>query len=182
MNQTNESKRVLFPGVKDGETFKVGAVEFIKFPATAVGTPVVAKNIAFRSEFGPSNNLAESYVLKEMKERFLPGILGVVGEENVLAFKTDLTAWDGLSPYEDLESKISLPTMDFYRENVKIFDRHKADGWWWLATPDSAKPHDDPDWVLCVAPSGRLDFYYYFDYGVRPFLIFESSIFGSSEE
>lgn len=183
MNQTNDSKRVLFHGVKDGETFQVGEFEFIKFPATAAGTPVVAKNIVFRSEFGPNNNLDESYVLQKMKAEILPKIVEAVGEENLCTFKTDLTTWDGLKPYEDLESKISLPTMDFYREHVKIFDQHKVDSWWWLATPESAQPHNDPDWILCVAPSGFI----YFDgcnfgFGVRPFLIFESSIFGSSEE
>ena len=183
MNQTNESKRVLFHNVKDGEAFMVGEVEFIKFPATDIGTPVVAKNIVFRSKFGPNNNLGESDVLKKMKAEILPKIAAVVGEENLCTFKTDLTTWDGLKPYEELESKISLPTMDFYREHVKIFDQHKVDRWWWLATPDSAQPHDDHDWTLCVAPSGFIrSGIYFYDNGVRPFLIFESSIFGSSEE
>ena len=184
MKQTNESQRVLFPNVKDGETFTIGGMEFIKFPANAAGVPVVAKNVLFCAAFGESNNLTESDVLKELKERVLPEIINEVGEENVLAFKTDLTTWDGLKPYGDLESKISLVTMDFYRENVGIFDQYKTDAWWWLATPDSAQPHSDPYWVLCVSPSGRLndnscgsD-----DIGVRPFLIFEPSIFGSSEE
>lgn len=183
MNQTNESKRIIFPNVKDGEAFMVGEVEFIKFPATDIGTPVVAKNIAFRSQFGDNNNLRDSTVLKRMQEEILPKIAEAVGEENVLLFKTDLTAWDGLKPYEDLESKISLPTMDFYRENVKIFDQHKADTWWWLATPDSAQPHSDPDWTLCVAPSGflSLGIYIHGGLGVRPFCILNSAIFGSSE-
>ena len=183
MNQTNEANRIFFPGVKDGDTFMAGDMEFIKFPDTAAGTPVVAKNIAFRYAFGDNNNLTESKILEKMRAEILPKIVEAVGDENICTFKTDLTAWDGLKPYEDLESKISLPTMDFYREHVKIFDQHKVDFWWWLATPDSAKPHDDPDWILCVAPSGNLSFdIYYGDGGVRPFLIFKSSIFESSEE
>lgn len=183
MKQTNESKQVLFPGVKDGDTFEVGGMEFIKFPANAAGTPVVAKDILFRSVFGENNNLTESNVLKELQEKVLPAIINELGEDNVLTFKTDLTTWDGLKPYEDLESKISLVTMDFYRENVKIFDQHKVKSWWWLATPDSALPHDDPYWTLCVSPSGRINcINFNFDDGVRPFLIFESSIFGSYEK
>lgn len=179
-----ENKKVYIPGIKDGVTFTVGGIEFIKFPATAAGTPVVAKNIAFRSEFGDNNNLTESRVLERMKAEVLPKIVEAVGEENVLTIKTDLTTLDGLTPYEDLESKISLPTLDFYRKNVKIFDQHKVDRWWWLATPESALPHDDPAWILCVSPSGRINNinYYFNDNGVRPFLLFESSIFGSSEE
>lgn len=186
MKQINEPKRVLFANVKDGETFTIDGMEFIKFPANTAGVPVVAKNVLFRAAFGENNNLAESDVLKELKERVLPEIINEVGEENVLTFKTDLTAWDGLKPYKDLESKISLVTMDFYRENVEIFDRYKVDDWWWLATPDSAQPHSNPYWILCVSPSGgigNVNRYCYDDYfGVRPFLIFEHSIFGSSEE
>ena len=182
MKQTNEPQRVLFPNVKDGETFMVGGMEFIKFPANAAGVPVVAKNVLFRTAFGESNNLTESGVLKELKERVLPEIINAVGEDNVLTFKTDLTAWDGLKPYKDLESKISLVTMDFYRENVEIFDRHKVDDWWWLATPDSAQPHSKPYWILCVSPSGYINGGSDYDrgnIGVRPFCVLKSNIFVS---
>ena len=98
--------------------------------------------------------------------------------------KTDLTTLDGLKPYNDLGSLISLPTFDFYRANVKIFDQYKVDELWWLATPESAQPHDNPRWVVCVAPSGGIFYgiYCYGDGGVRPFLLFESSIFESCEE
>jgi len=66
---------------------------------------------------------------------------------------------------------------------VEIFDQHKVEKWWWLATPESAKPHDSPWWTLCVSPSGRIYGDYYCSVnGVRPFLIFKSSIFESSEE
>lgn len=170
------------PYVADGDTFKIGDMEFIKFPSVNGMTPVVMKDIAFTSRFGDSNDLNESIVLVRMNEKILPKIIAVVGEENLCSIKTDLTAFDGLKPYEDMESLISLPTLDFYRANVAIFDKHKAKDWWWLATPHSAQPHYDPWWVLCVAPSGNIDNGdYYGSNGVRPFLIFNSSIFESSE-
>ena len=166
-----------------GRTFTVGGMEFIRFPEKHGKSPVVMKDIAFRSEFGDDNNLHTSTVLQRMQEEILPKITEDVGEENVLIFDTDLTTWDGLKPYPNLKSRISLITMDFYREHVDIFDAYKVDDWWWLANPESAQPHSEPWWTLCVAPSG------YFDYsnfnssdGVRPFLIFQSSIFESSEE
>lgn len=173
-------KQILFPGVKDGDTFQIAGMEFIKFPSKDGRTPVVMKDIAFRSDFGENNDLRASVVLKRMKEEVLPKIIEAVGAENVCAFKTDLTTQDGLKPYEDLESQISLPTMDFYRANVAVFDQYKPDTWWWLATPESARPHDDPHWILCVPPSGCIygDNYYYRG-GVRPFLILNSSIFQS---
>lgn len=174
---------VLFPGVKDGEVFTVAGMEFIKFPDVDGKTPVVMKSIAFRSRFGDDNDLTKSPALSKMQKEILPKIIEAVGEENVLPFKTDLTTLDGLKPYEDLESRISLPTFDFYRAHVEIFDKHNPGTWWWLATPESAQPHSDPTWIVCVSPSGNIfcDSYSYFDVGVRPFLIFNSSIFGSSE-
>lgn len=181
---TADNKTASFPGVKDGETFQIGGMEFIKFPDMNGGTPVVMKNIAFRSRFGDNNDLRASDVLKKMEEDILPKIIAAVGEENILTFQTDLATLDGLKPYGVMESKISLPTFDFYRANVEIFDKYPVDSWWWLATPESAKPHDNPYWILCVSPSGCISGgnCNFGNGGVRPFLIFNSSIFESSEK
>lgn len=170
--------------VNDGETFEVAGIEFIKFPDVDGMTPAVTKEVQFRCAFGDNNNFAESRVLKRMKDEFLPKIIEAVGEENLCTIKTDLTTLDGLKTYGEMDSLVSLPTLDFYRANPEIFDRHKVNSWWWLATADSAKPRYDPDFVLCVAPSGYIlyDDYDIVRYGVRPFCIFKSSIFGSSEE
>ncbi len=180
----NTKNTAIFPNVKDGETFTIAGMEFIKFPSADGKTPVVMEDIAFCSRFGANNDFRSSEVLKKMEQDILPKIIEAVGEENVLTFKTDLTALDGLNPYGELDTRISLPTMDFYRKNVEIFDKYKPDRWWWLATPESAQPHEEPYWVLCVSPSGYFFnyFYDYDDFGVRPFLIFNSSIFESSEE
>ena len=179
-----ENKVVGFPNVKDGDTFKVAGIQFIKFPDVDGMTPVVARNILFNSTFGYNNDLRSSNPLKRLKEEILPKIIMVIGEENVCTFPTDLTAWDGLKPYGVMEEKISLPTMDFYRANVEIFDKHPVSGWWWLATPETAPPHGSSNWILCVSPSGRIydGGYYCLVLGVRPVLYFKSSIFGSSEE
>ena len=179
---TTETKKAIFHAVEDGETFTIAGMEFIKFPSIDGQTPVVMKNIAFNFRFGDNNDLRSSDVLQKMKAEILPKIIEAVGEENLCTVKTDLTTLDGLTPYGTMESLISLPTLDFYRANVSIFDKYNTDCWWWLATPESAQPHDDPYWVVCVAPSGGV---YYDDYGggggVRPFCIFKSSIFESSE-
>lgn len=170
-----------FPGVKDGETFKIGDIEFIKFPDMGGVTPVVTRNILFTSEYGENNHLEESTVLKRLESEFLPQIKAAIGEDKLCTIRTDLTTLDGLKPYADMESLVSLPTFDFYRANVTIFDQYPVDNWWWTATPESAKPHDNPRWIVCVAPSGLI--YrdgFSIDRGVRPFLLFESSIFASS--
>lgn len=172
----------LFPGVKDGEVFQLGGIDFIKFPDENGVTPVVAKDIQFFSTFGENNNLTESKILRHLQEEWLPKVAEAVGEENLCQIRTDLTTLDGLKPYPELESQVSLPTLEFYRKHVEIFDRYKPDSWWWLATPESARPHDAPRWILCVAPSGNFNYGCFHDNGVRPFLALKSSIFGSSEE
>ena len=171
----------LFPGVKVGETFQIGDMEFIRFPDVNGHTPVVMKDIDFRSSFGSNNDFRESKILKRLQEEYLPRIIEAVGEENVLEFSTDLTTLDGLKNYGTLVSRISLPTFDFYRANVAIFDQHNPDTWWWLATADSAEPHYDPVWVSCVSPAGVIhyDICHYDTIGVRPFCILKSSIFES---
>lgn len=176
-------KTVLFPNIKDGAIFTIAGMEFIKFPDVDGATPVVMKDIAFFSSYGKNNDFRDSVILERLVKEILPKITEAVGEENVLTFKTDLTALDGLNPYGELESKISIPTLDFYRKNVEIFGKYKLDYWWWLATPESAQPHEDPYWALCVSPSGVVfnDGCYGVNRGVRPFLIFHSSIFESSE-
>ena len=176
-------KNICIPGIKDGETFKIGEMEFIKFPEKDGKTPVVMKNIAFRSRFGGTNNFKESDILQRMKEEILPGIVEAIGEENLCSITTDLTSLDGLKDYGAAESLIALPTLDFYRENAEIFQAHKLNRWWWLATPWRTPTNDD-DWcVLCVSPSGFIGSSGYFNgnNGVRPFLIFKSCIFGSPE-
>lgn len=179
-----ENKNTIFPGVKDGETFNLAGIEFIKFSSVNGQTPVVTRDVLFRSIFGNNNDLRQSTVLKKLKAEYLPKIIEAIGEENLCTIHTDLTTLDGLNAYGVMESKISLPTMDFYRANVDIFDKYNPGTWWWLATPESAQPHYGPWYTLCVSPSGCIYFDRYCngDYGVRPFLILKSSIFGSSEE
>lgn len=61
---TIERKKPLFPGIKDGETFTIANIEFIKFPSVAGKVPVVSKNILFRSRFGNNNDLRSSDVVR----------------------------------------------------------------------------------------------------------------------
>lgn len=165
----------------DGETFTVAGMEFIKFPNQNGLTPVVMKDLPFRSRFGKNNDLRSSEVLKRMQMEVLPRIIEALGEENVCEFETDLATLDGLKPYAPAKSRISLPTLDLYRANAEIFGKHKPGSWWWLATPESAKPNDDPDYVLCVSPSGYVNCggRYNGVSGVRPFCILKSAIFES---
>lgn len=177
----SETKSACLTGIKPGDIIKIADMDFIVFPEVNGNIPVVLKDIAFRSRFGDDNDFRSSDILKRLQEELLPKIIDAVGEDNVLEFETDLTTLDGLKNYGTMRSRISLPTFDFYRANVAVFDMHNPEIWWWLATADSAKPHYDPIWATCVTPAGDIYFdnCYIDDCGVRPFCILKSSIFGS---
>lgn len=166
---------------KVGETFKVGEYELIRVKDQDGGVAVVFKDLVFNSRFGEDNNFAKSTILKRLEEEILPKLESALGAENILEFETDLTSLDGSKKHGTMRSNIGLPTFDFYRENRAIFESHKVDHWWWLATPWETSEYTDDNWTACVSPRGLIgiDYYYYGVGGVRPFLIFSSSIFVS---
>lgn len=175
--------KVLFPEVKDGEVFRIGDREYIKFPEKDGMVPVVSRQILFNSQFGENNDYRSSEVRKVLEEKYLPEMVEAVGAENICTIRTDLMALTGQKGYGVLESLVSLPTLDFYREHAEIFLNNMADVWWWLATPEAMQPVDKPYWVLCVSPSGCIYYDGYLDsIGVRPFYILKSTIFGSNGE
>lgn len=163
--------------IKIGETFKVAGIEFIKFADENGQTISVAKGSLFNSNFGNNNNFAESKVKSRLEKEILPKIEKEIGAENIVEHEVDLLSLDGDDKWGKVKCKISVPTFDFYRHNVKIFDKYMLDKWWWLATPDTTSTHYSNDWELCVSPRGGIDRSSYFnDFGVRPFIIFVSSI------
>ena len=176
--------KVLFPAVKDGDVVRIGNREYIKFPERDGMVPVISKGIQFHSVFGDNNDFRTSKVREALEEKCLPEMIEAVGAENICTIRTDLTALTGQKDYGVLESLVSLPTMDFYREHVDIFMKYAADEWWWMATPEAMKPADNPYWILCVSPSGCIFSYGYFNRsnGVRPFYLLKSYIFGSCGE
>lgn len=165
--------------VKVGEIFTVAGVEFIKFTDGAE-VVAVAKDTLFNSRFGDNGDFAASDIKQRLEAGLLPKIEAEVGAENVLAFETDMTALDGTKPFENVRSKISLATLDFYRQNRALFAKYNPREWWWLATVDS---EEYKNVILCVSRRGDINCINYdIDYGgVRPVLRFVSSIYVSCE-
>ena len=149
-------KEIKLSEIKTGEIFKVGDFEFIKFAEENGEVTAVAKDILFRSEFGKNNNLAGSTIIERLEKEVLLKIAEAIGEENIIEHEVDLTSLDGLKTYGSMKSKISIPTFDFYRANVEIFDKYKIDRWWWLATPDTTPEHLNNYWARCVLPVGSI--------------------------
>lgn len=169
-------------GVAPGEIARIGSREFVVLEHLEDGTTaLILKGLYGEREYGDDNNFSGSEV-QEACEEFLASLLEEgVAAGNIVEHEVDLTSLDGLKEYGTCRCKVSLLTMEQYRKYVEILDRHKPGKWWWLVTPHSTDTHGNNRWILCVVPSGRLDFHYY-DVGVRgvrPFLIFNSSIFVS---
>lgn len=169
--------------IKTGECFKVADIEFIKTGEENGQVTAVAKNSLFDMTFGNNNNYAESNVKKKLESEILPRIEEVVGAENIIEHEVDLLSLDGDDKWGKAICKISLPTFDYYRRNVKLFDEYKLNDWWWLSTPDTTVKHYNDNWVVGVSPRGYFNYNCSFcsDGGVRPFIIFVSSISVISE-
>ena len=171
MNNTN---------IKIGETKIIAGEEFIILDITEKGVICLSKNFAYEETIfdNNSNNYANSSIRKTLNTEYLKKIYDVVGEENIIECEIDLTSDDGLDDYGKVTDKVGLLTADMYRKYNRIIEKHPVNDWWWLSTPWST-PHRGYSFsVRCVLGNGSLDY----DYcghcrGVRPFLIFSTSIF-----
>lgn len=189
---TEEQLRALNIGIKEkkladiavGETFKVGEHELIVLEHDNGNTAVLRKDILCKMAFGKSNNDYRKSDVKSYLEKFAKEMTAIIGEENLVKHKVDLTSDDGLKDYGEIEELVSLLTAEKYRKYVNIIDKYKLDCWWWLLTPHSTDTHGNSNWVKCVSPRGSVFSNFCSDRssGVRPFWIFGSSIFVSCEE
>lgn len=124
------------------------------------------------------NDWRESELREFLNSDFYNGLAEKVGAGNILPVTTDLTSLDGQKEYGNAEDYVSLLTVDLYRKNRDILPN--TDEWWWLSTPHSTKCNDDERWICVVSPRGYvIGDDCFSNFGVRPFCIFDSSIFKS---
>ena len=165
-----------------GETFKIGGMEFIVLEhcPDSRQTKVLLKDFWKKSQFDPkTNNYVNSKIRYELNNEFYRSI--PLSANDIVRHHVDLTSDDGRDDYGGVCDFVSLLTCDMYRKYVRILDKYRPGGWWWLATPYSTKDNGYEYAVRCVFGNGTLvndscdnDFN-----GVRPFCIFNSSIFVS---
>ena len=177
------NKQVMLAEIPAGGTFRIGDREFVVLDNCGGVAVSITKDVIKNMGFGPNNNFADSEVDTFCKE-FANELAEEIGIDNLVEFLVDLTSDDGLKDYGKISRYVALMTADQYREYVEILDQHKPDTWWWLATPYSTARHENDLWVKCVSPAGNIYFgnCYYGYFGVRPFCIFKSDIFVSSEQ
>ena len=167
-----------------GSVAKIGDYGLVILEQLDGETAVILKELyCERSEFGPENNNYDGSYVDEKCQEFAQKLAEIIGWDNIVLHKVDLTSDDGLKDYGIIERRASLLTADLYRKFVEILDKFNPKKWWWLATPWSTKKHESDAYAKCVSPAGRLgnDFYGN-DGGVRPFCILKSTIFVSEVE
>ena len=159
---------------ESGDIVTLAGTEFVVLDVERYGTPpdslfLLALKSVGDSEFGSSNNYAESD-LKKAVDKWLED-MGKRGLDNakLIPREIDLTTLDGSGCYGKLSVKAAPLTLDEAREYADIIPN--AERWYWLATGWSGPSKSDGDLALCVNSNG--DWYYSycsFSYGIRPAL------------
>lgn len=165
--------------VVPGETFKVGDLEFIVLEHHEETTSVILKEFWKTAQFDSScNDYSKSKIREDLNTELYKDLCDSVGKDNIVKHTIDLTADDGRTDYKECEDNIILLTCNMYRKYVYILENHNPEKWWWLATPYSTESNGYTTSVRCVFNLGTLNYYVCnSNCGVRPFLIFNPSIF-----
>ena len=166
--------------IEIGKIKNIGGEEFIILDVLENGVLCLSKDFAYTDTMFDrnSNNYANSSIRKLLNTEYLKKIADAVGEENILETEIDLTSDDGLDDYGKVTDKVGLLTADMYRKYNRIIEKYPVNDWWWLSTPWSTPHRGYSSSVRCVYCNGTLfSSYCHCNFGVRPFLIFSSSIF-----
>lgn len=165
-----------------GDTFELCGLTWKILDITEKGYMCLAERLGDTMMFDSSSNDWKSSGLREyLNKDFYKNLCGKIGAENIVSFERDLLSLDGQTEYGKCEDNVSLITFDEYRKYRSLIPNTENYSWW-TCTPDSTKCNEDSTWVRVVSSSGGIDYgVYYYDNGVRPVCIFDSSIFESED-
>lgn len=168
--------------LKRGDKFTLLETEWTIIEITDKGYKCLSDSIGKRMFDNDSNNWENATLRKYLNGEYYEELAAVVGEQNIIPFKRDLTSIDGLKHYGSVIDKVSIQTFDEYRTNRDIIP-NVEDYWWWLLNAWSTNQNGWNYAVTVVSPSGCICDYGCYDCngGVRPVCIFSSSIFESEE-
>lgn len=127
-----------------------------------------------KSEFGRTNNYADSYVRNDLVNSELAAELKKEFGDRLIPISLDLTSMDGFKDYGTVEGDIlAIPNIQLlmkFGESIPLIDN-----WYWLANPNRTPKRKDTRYVQCVCSNGSVC-YFCCDYvgGVRPFFILKS--------
>ena len=166
---------------EQGEVIEIAGISWIILDKTEQGYLALAEKKIDKRQFGNNNDWKESEIRAYLNDEFAEMIEERIGC-SLPEFERDLLSMDGQTEYGSCTDKVSLISVDEYRRYRRFIPNGK-DGYWWTLTPDSTKCNDDSTCIRVVSPSGFIrNNFFNFNYGVRPFCIFPSSIFESEEQ
>lgn len=131
--------------------------------------------VLFKTDFGKSNNYAESDVLTKLQNHKLVEELKNEFGNRLVPITTDLTSMDGLKDYGVVEGNtLSLLTsMDLIE-----FGKHipPIGTPYWLASPNQTQSRGDSSFIQYVGSNGRVRYevWGWYAMGVRPFFTIKS--------
>lgn len=153
-----------------GEHFIYGKKNCMVLEHMDDGTLCMVLDEDFKSEFGETNNFAESKLRKKLNGEYLDEWVkcGAVKEDFVL-MEVDLTANDGLKDYGTCDCFLAPRTCDQHRKYRYLIPNLK-NNWEWTATAYSTKENGYSSIAYQATVSGGLHSYYNVDIagGVRP--------------
>lgn len=160
---------------KSGETVKLGKREYIVLGHGAETTAVVTKDIAKEMEFGKSRDYSKSYVRDYCNGDFYKELAEVVGKENIVPHRVNLTCDDGSNKGVTCKDNVSILTAENYRRYREYLPALGKPSW--TATGVTSRDKNYARGVCYVGSCGIL-YWSRCDYvsGVRPFCILNSSI------
>lgn len=127
-----------------------------------------------KSEFGKTNNYAESYIRNDLVNSELAAELKKEFGDKLVPITLDLTSMDGLKDYGTVEGDLlAIPNIQLlmkFGESIPLINN-----WYWLANPNQTPTRNDARCVRYVYSDGDVfcnDCGCYL--GVRPFFILQS--------
>lgn len=128
-----------------------------------------------KSEFGKTNNYADSYVRNYLVNSELTAELKKEFGDKLVPISLDLTSMDGFRDYGTVEGDVlAIPNIQLimkFGESIPLIE-----DMYWLANPNQTPARRDTRYVQCVRSDGYVDCNgcYWNGRGVRPFFILQS--------
>lgn len=153
-----------------GEHFVYGRKNCMVLEHMDDGTLCMVLDEDFKSEFGETNNFAESKLRKKLNAEYLDEwVKSGANRESFVLMQVDLTANDGLKDYSTCECFLAPRTCDQHRKYRYLIPNPKGN-WEWTATAYSTKANGYSLTAYQVTVAGGLSINYSVNvaYGVRP--------------
>ncbi len=159
-----------------GSKIKLGQWHYIVLDYIGENVLLLHYDFVNYMAFGDDGDYATSSVRRYLNEEYYSKLANIVGAENIIKHRVDITPEDGKADYGYVEDNVSLMTVDSYRKYSKHID---SPGWWWLANRKSAI--EDSGYARCACSVNSNGVLYWRDCGngcggVRPFCVLKSCV------